>query len=112
MQNLDEYDSAILLITKGWKHKNIPKVENETTVEYAKKVFADHIGVGVQHEDSLSLWLDFVEEFCTKREIVEVMRRFTKREDTLEEVVIGTVMCLPVKNRFELDRSLIEERGE
>ncbi len=105
-QKLDQHDSTILLITKHWEHKDIPKGEEETIKHYAKRIFAHFIGVKSQHVAIPFVWLDLVETICTKKEMMTIMKRACTRD--LVEVIIGVLSTMKIK-RFELDASLISD---
>jgi hypothetical protein len=52
MIKLDAWDTAKLLMTKGWTVKGIPKEKDESTLLYSNKVFAEMCGCDISDVDT------------------------------------------------------------
>jgi hypothetical protein len=111
---LDEWDTALLLVTKGWTVKGIERKYAEDTFTYSLKVFSKMIGYDVKQEDGIELWNSFAEKVFTLHNYKMVMQRITRRnifsshKTTPAQEIISELSCLKVKDNFILNESLID----
>jgi hypothetical protein len=121
MLNLDAWDTAKLLITKGWELKEVPRhkiAPYENTLEYSRRCFAVMCGCDISDVDTEEIWVAFAERVFSINHYWNIIRRITGRslmfsssisnkQDVIVQAIISEISILKVEGYFELDESLI-----
>ena len=109
---LDRYDTVRLLITKGWEHKEIPKKEVETNLEYSKRILANQCGIqlyDMRNDDVAIIWVDFAQDIFEASEYKKYLELVViKKYDPLQAIII-IIQGMEVVGRFELDEQDIKK---
>jgi len=109
MQELDKYDTVRLLITKLWEHKDIPKNQDESILEYSKRVFAYQVGIDISFVGYEIIWVNFAERIFSVQEYRGFLELVVfKKYDPIQAIIV-LIQGMKVKDRFALDESDIKK---
>jgi len=109
---LDRYDTVRLLITKGWEHKEIPRLKEETTLDYSRRVFANQCGIDLSYQsynDIATIWVGFASYVFETSEYKKYLELVTIKGYIPLQAIIAIVQAMKVVGRFELDEQDIKK---